>query len=261
LSTKVRATRSNNTAHSAALMEALELLRRYAHRERIQFYDLAERVPIDGVVKPDARSSCFGSGFVGESILSFDRGKSLIASSGLDGPQIAGDLSTIRDIQIHLAADWTPGKDDPTANADTPPSGTPRSGCGRLRRSRARINGFSGNGSRSPPTRRHARRPAGDEREQLGDLPGSDRELRWARRVCQGRGREHCHPSRWSTPDAGWPPPEFRSAGGRARPLGARRARGWGTAAISTRCPETFLRQPASDAASRKTLHSMQCGN
>ena len=38
-------------------MDALELLRRYAHRERIQFYDPAERVPIDGVVKPDWRQA------------------------------------------------------------------------------------------------------------------------------------------------------------------------------------------------------------
>jgi hypothetical protein len=34
----------------------------------------------------------------------------------LDGLRLAGDLWTIRDIQIHAAADWTPGKDDP----DTP---------------------------------------------------------------------------------------------------------------------------------------------
>ena len=48
--------RCNNTAHRP-LMEALELLRRYAHRERIQFYDPAERVPIDGVVKPQWRQA------------------------------------------------------------------------------------------------------------------------------------------------------------------------------------------------------------
>jgi hypothetical protein len=48
--------RCNNTAHRP-LMEALELLRRYAQRERIQFYDPAERVPIDGVVKPEWRQA------------------------------------------------------------------------------------------------------------------------------------------------------------------------------------------------------------
>ena len=36
--------RCNNTAYRP-LMEALELLRRYAHRERVIFYDVAERVP------------------------------------------------------------------------------------------------------------------------------------------------------------------------------------------------------------------------
>lgn len=46
--------RCNDTAYRP-LMEALELLRRYAHRERIQFYDAADRVPIDGVVRPDWR--------------------------------------------------------------------------------------------------------------------------------------------------------------------------------------------------------------
>lgn len=46
----------NNAAHRP-LMDALELLRRYAHRERIHCYDLADRVPIDGVVKPDWREA------------------------------------------------------------------------------------------------------------------------------------------------------------------------------------------------------------
>ena len=44
--------RCNNTAHRP-LMDALELLRRYAHRERVVFYDPADRVPLDGVVRPD----------------------------------------------------------------------------------------------------------------------------------------------------------------------------------------------------------------
>jgi hypothetical protein len=48
--------RCNNTAHRP-LIEALGLLRRYAHRERVQFYDEAERVPLDGVVKPDWRDA------------------------------------------------------------------------------------------------------------------------------------------------------------------------------------------------------------
>ena len=48
--------RCNNTSYRP-LMEALALLRRYAHRERIQFCDQAERVPIDGVVRPDWRSA------------------------------------------------------------------------------------------------------------------------------------------------------------------------------------------------------------
>lgn len=48
--------RCNNTAHRP-LIEALQLLRRYAHRERIQFYDPADRVPIDGVVKPNWREA------------------------------------------------------------------------------------------------------------------------------------------------------------------------------------------------------------
>src|SRR5450755_4405075 len=38
-------------------MEALELLRRYAHRERIVFYDQADRVPLNGVVRSDWRSA------------------------------------------------------------------------------------------------------------------------------------------------------------------------------------------------------------
>jgi hypothetical protein len=67
-------------------------------------------------------------------------------SSGLDGPQIAGDLSTIRDVQIHSAADWTPGK-DLTATADTPSSGTPEIKLRAVAQiSRVRIKGFSGNG-------------------------------------------------------------------------------------------------------------------
>ena len=48
--------RCNNAAHRP-LMEALELLRRYAQRERVQFYDPAERVPIDGAVKPEWRQA------------------------------------------------------------------------------------------------------------------------------------------------------------------------------------------------------------
>ncbi len=42
--------RCNNTVYRP-LMDALELLRRYAHRDRIVFYDPADRVPLDGVVK------------------------------------------------------------------------------------------------------------------------------------------------------------------------------------------------------------------
>jgi len=38
-------------------MDALELLRRYAHRERIDFYDHADRVPIDGVGTVQQKSS------------------------------------------------------------------------------------------------------------------------------------------------------------------------------------------------------------
>jgi hypothetical protein len=37
------------------LIDALELLRRYAHREGVTFYDLAERVPLDGVLRADWR--------------------------------------------------------------------------------------------------------------------------------------------------------------------------------------------------------------
>jgi len=48
--------RCNNTAHRP-LMDALELLRRYAHRERIDFYDHADRVPIDGVGTVQQKSS------------------------------------------------------------------------------------------------------------------------------------------------------------------------------------------------------------
>jgi len=48
--------RCNNAAYRP-LMEALELLRRYAQRDRIKFYDPAERVPVDGVVKPQWRQA------------------------------------------------------------------------------------------------------------------------------------------------------------------------------------------------------------
>jgi hypothetical protein len=69
------------------------------------------------LLKPLKREvELFGPSFVVESIPHLRSGKSLIVSSGLDGLRLAGDLWTIRDIQIHAAADWTPGKDDP----DTP---------------------------------------------------------------------------------------------------------------------------------------------
>ncbi len=48
--------RCNNTAYRP-LMDALELLRRYTHRERVIYYDPADRVPLDGVVRPDWRSA------------------------------------------------------------------------------------------------------------------------------------------------------------------------------------------------------------
>ena len=48
--------RCNNTAYRP-LMEALELLRRYAHRERVIYYDPADRVPLDGVVRPEWREA------------------------------------------------------------------------------------------------------------------------------------------------------------------------------------------------------------
>ena len=41
--------RCNNTAYRP-VMDALELLKRYAGRDRIRYYDVAERVPMDGVV-------------------------------------------------------------------------------------------------------------------------------------------------------------------------------------------------------------------
>jgi TnpA family transposase len=48
--------RCNNTAYRPVI-DALELLSRYAQRDRIQFYDSADRVPIEGVVKPDWREA------------------------------------------------------------------------------------------------------------------------------------------------------------------------------------------------------------
>ena len=48
--------RCNNTAYRP-LIEALGLLRRYAHRERIQYYEEADRVSLDGVVKPHWREA------------------------------------------------------------------------------------------------------------------------------------------------------------------------------------------------------------
>ena len=48
--------RCNNTAYRP-LIEALELLGRYAHRDRVHFYDPADRVPFEGVVKPDWREA------------------------------------------------------------------------------------------------------------------------------------------------------------------------------------------------------------
>jgi TnpA family transposase len=48
--------RSNNTAYRP-VMDALELLARYAGRDRVRFYDPADRVPIDGVVPPEWREA------------------------------------------------------------------------------------------------------------------------------------------------------------------------------------------------------------
>ena len=48
--------RCNNTAYRP-LIDALELLRRYTHRERVIFYDAADRVPLDGVVRADWREA------------------------------------------------------------------------------------------------------------------------------------------------------------------------------------------------------------
>jgi hypothetical protein len=48
--------RCNNTVYRP-LMDALDLLRRYANRERVIYYDPADRVPLDGVVRPDWHSA------------------------------------------------------------------------------------------------------------------------------------------------------------------------------------------------------------
>jgi len=48
--------RCNNTAYRP-VMDAVGLLRRYAERERVQFYDETERVPLDGVVPTSWRSA------------------------------------------------------------------------------------------------------------------------------------------------------------------------------------------------------------
>lgn len=48
--------RCNNSAHRP-VMDALALLRRYAARERVQFYDDTDRVPLDGVVPASWRSA------------------------------------------------------------------------------------------------------------------------------------------------------------------------------------------------------------
>ncbi len=39
------------------MMDAVLLVRRYEHRERVQFYDDTERVPLDGVVSTCWRSA------------------------------------------------------------------------------------------------------------------------------------------------------------------------------------------------------------
>ena len=46
--------RSNNAAHRP-VTDALALLRRYAGRDGVRFYDRAERVPVEGVVPPEWR--------------------------------------------------------------------------------------------------------------------------------------------------------------------------------------------------------------
>lgn len=48
--------RSNNTAYRP-VMEAIELLTRYADQERVRYYDSAERIPIDGVVPVEWRGA------------------------------------------------------------------------------------------------------------------------------------------------------------------------------------------------------------
>jgi len=53
--------RCNNSVYRP-VMDAVVLLRRYADRERVQFYDDTERVPLDGVVPSSWRSAVVDEG-------------------------------------------------------------------------------------------------------------------------------------------------------------------------------------------------------